>query len=55
VDGNVNFVFGGQDVIDIINESIKQFASNGRVGAKGNMNYNGNVKGQPVLWGIYST
>ncbi|KGO73174.1 Glycoside hydrolase, superfamily [Penicillium italicum] len=55
VDGNANFVTGGQDVIDIINESVKRFASNGKVGAKGNMNCNGNVKSEPVLWGIYST
>jgi hypothetical protein len=55
VNGNVNFVTGGQDVIDIINESVNRFASGGRVGAKGNMNCNGNVKSQGVLWGIYST
>ncbi|KAF7126015.1 hypothetical protein CNMCM5793_002374 [Aspergillus hiratsukae] len=53
VDGNVNFVVGGQDVIDIINEAIRQFGGSGKVGAKGNMNCNGNVKSQPVLWGIY--
>ncbi|KAJ5647453.1 hypothetical protein N7490_003825 [Penicillium lividum] len=54
VDGNVNFVVGGQDVIDIINESIKQFATDGRVGAKGNMECNSNTsKRQPVLWGLY--
>ncbi|THC88729.1 hypothetical protein EYZ11_011829 [Aspergillus tanneri] len=53
VDGNVNFVVGGQDVIDIINDSIKQFARDGKVGAKGNMDCNGNIKSQPVLWGLY--
>ncbi|KAJ5759971.1 hypothetical protein N7520_007127 [Penicillium odoratum] len=54
VNGNVNFVVGGQDVIDIINESIKQFATDGRVGAKGNMECNSNTsKRQPVLWGLY--
>ncbi|RHZ56572.1 uncharacterized protein CDV56_100433 [Aspergillus thermomutatus] len=53
VDGNVNFVVGGQDVIDIINEAIRRFGGGGRVGAKGNMDCNGNVKSQPVLWGIY--
>ncbi|KAL4899490.1 hypothetical protein BDW74DRAFT_171529 [Aspergillus multicolor] len=53
VDGNVNFVVGGQDVIDIINDSIAQFATDGKIGAKGNMNCNGNVKSQPIEWGIY--
>ena len=53
VNGNVNFKVGGQDVIDIINEAIKQFGGDGRVGAKGNMQCNGNIKGQDVKWGIY--
>jgi hypothetical protein len=53
VNGNVNFVVGGQDVIDIINDAIKQFAKDGKIGAKGNMDCNGNVKTQSVLWGIY--
>lgn len=55
VDGNVNFVVGGQDVIDLINESVKRFASDGKVGARGNMDCNGNVHSQGVLWGIYHT
>ncbi|KAK8074334.1 chitinase [Apiospora phragmitis] len=53
VNGNVNFVVGGQDVIDIINEAVKQFGGDGRVGAKGNMDCNGNTKQQAVKWGIY--
>lgn len=53
VDGNVNFKVGGQDVIDIINEAIAQFGGSGKIGAKGNMKCNGNVKDQPVKWGIY--
>ncbi|KAK8131380.1 hypothetical protein PG984_007818 [Apiospora sp. TS-2023a] len=51
--GNVNFVVGGQDVIDIINEAIKQFGGDGRVGAKGDMDCNGNSHQQAVKWGIY--
>ncbi|RDH36197.1 glycoside hydrolase [Aspergillus welwitschiae] len=51
--GNVNFKVGGQDVIDIINDAIAKFARDGLVGAKGNMDCNGNVKSEPVLWGIY--
>jgi hypothetical protein len=53
VDGNVNFDVGGQDVIDIINEAIRRFGGGGKIGAKGNMECNGNIKSQPVLWGIY--
>ncbi|KAL2831692.1 putative necrosis-inducing factor-domain-containing protein [Aspergillus cavernicola] len=52
-DGNVNSKVGGQDVIDIINDSIAQFARDGLIGAKGEINCNGNVKSQPILWGIY--
>ncbi|RAK98081.1 glycoside hydrolase [Aspergillus ibericus CBS 121593] len=50
---NVNFKVGGQDVIDLINDAIAPFARDGRIGAKGNMNCNGNIKSQPVQWGIY--
>lgn len=53
VNENVNFVTGGQDIIDIINESVKQFGSGGRVGAKGDMGCNGNVETQSVEWGLY--
>lgn len=49
----MNFVVGGQDVIDIINEAINQFGGDGRIGAKGNMDCKGNSKGQAVKWGIY--
>ncbi|GKZ81630.1 hypothetical protein AnigIFM56816_006151 [Aspergillus niger] len=51
--GNVNFKVGGQDVIDVINDAIAKFARDGLIGAKGNMDCNGNVKSEPVLWGIY--
>lgn len=54
VNGNVNFVVGGQDVIDIINDTIEKFGnSDGKVGAKGDMKCNGNSKQQNVKWGIY--
>ncbi|KAL4746146.1 hypothetical protein BDW72DRAFT_207592 [Aspergillus terricola var. indicus] len=52
--GNADFVVGGQDVIDIINTAAKKFGSGGKIGAKGNMDCNGNIKSQPVLWGIYT-
>lgn len=51
--GNVNFVVGGQDVIDIINTAIEKFGGSGKVGAEGHMECNGNIKGQSVTWGIY--
>ncbi|KAI8943235.1 hypothetical protein NX059_001257 [Plenodomus lindquistii] len=53
VNGNVNFVVGGQDVIDIINDAVKQFGGDGQVGAKGTMKCDGNIKSQGVKWGIY--
>ncbi|TPX08096.1 uncharacterized protein E0L32_010163 [Thyridium curvatum] len=53
VNGNVEFYVGGQDVIDIINESIKRFGGSGKVGAKGDMKCNGNIKKQGVKWGLY--
>lgn len=54
-DENVNFVVGGQDVIDIINDALDRFARDGKIGAKGNVNCNGNVKSQPIEWGVYHT
>ncbi|KAH7126534.1 putative necrosis-inducing factor-domain-containing protein [Dactylonectria estremocensis] len=53
VTGNVNFQVGGQDVIGIINLAIEKFGGSGKVGAKGDMGCNGNVKDQGVKWGIY--
>lgn len=51
--GNVDFSVGAQDIVDIITESIKQFGGGGKVGAKGDMSCNGNIKGQGVEWGLY--
>lgn len=53
VKGSVTYKVGGQDVIDIINESVKQFGGGGKVGAKGHMKCNGNAGQQPVKWGLY--
>ncbi|KAL3465425.1 hypothetical protein BJX64DRAFT_275079 [Aspergillus heterothallicus] len=54
VSGNVDFLVGGEDVISIIRDSIAKFAKdNKQIGARGYMNCNGNIKAQPVLWGIY--
>jgi hypothetical protein len=53
--GAVQFRVGGQDVIDIINEAIKQFASDDRVGAKGVMSCSGTTASTKVNveWGLY--
>ncbi|KAL2198587.1 class V chitinase-like protein [Corynascus similis CBS 632.67] len=51
--GNAEFKVGGQDVIDIINHAVKKYGGSGRVGAKGDMKCNGNIKLQAVKWGIY--
>lgn len=53
--GAVMFKVGGQDVIDIINESIKRFGGGGRVGAKGVMSCAGTTVNTRVNveWGIY--
>ncbi|KAJ2984421.1 hypothetical protein NUW58_g6066 [Xylaria curta] len=53
LNGNVNFVVGNRDIIDIITSSVNMFGGSGRVGAKGTMNCQGNIKGQSVLWGLY--
>lgn len=51
--GNVDYFIGGQDIVDIIRDSINKFGSSGRVGAKGRMSCRGNVHGQLVEWGLY--
>ncbi|KAL2152192.1 hypothetical protein VTH82DRAFT_5376 [Thermothelomyces myriococcoides] len=53
--GAVEFKVGGQDVIDIINDSIKKFGGSGKIGAKGVMPCDGTTVGTTVnvLWGIY--
>ncbi|KAL2132722.1 hypothetical protein VTI74DRAFT_3432 [Chaetomium olivicolor] len=55
--GAVEFKVGGQDVIDIINDSVKKFGGRGKVGARGVMPCDGTTVGTTVdvLWGIYHT
>ncbi|KAL6233081.1 hypothetical protein BDW75DRAFT_252210 [Aspergillus navahoensis] len=54
IDGNVSFMTGAQDIIDIINDAIEKFGRNdGRIGAKGTMQCDGNIKKQKVDWGLY--
>ncbi|TQV98247.1 glycosyl hydrolases family 18 [Cordyceps javanica] len=53
IKGNVSFNVGAQDIVDIIKDAIKQFGGTGRVGAKGNMQCDGNIKKQDVEWGLY--
>ena len=52
--GDVSFHVGAQDVINIINYAIANYASNGKVGASGTMTCDGNVNSnQGVKWGLY--
>lgn len=51
--GNIVFHVGGQDIVDLVNESIQKFSWNGLVGAKGEMTCRGDVSGQTVEWGLY--
>jgi hypothetical protein len=53
--GAVMFTVGGQDVIDIIRQSIKNYGGGGKVGAKGVMPCDGTTAGTTVKveWGIY--
>ncbi|KAL4982965.1 hypothetical protein BDW68DRAFT_191715 [Aspergillus falconensis] len=54
IHGNVSFMTGAQDIIDIINDAIEKFGrDDGRVGAKGTMQCDGNIKKQKVDWGLY--
>ncbi|WEW59000.1 hypothetical protein PRK78_004468 [Emydomyces testavorans] len=52
-DGNVDFHVGAQDIIDIINDSVKRFGGSGKVGSTGTMQCRGTVKKQNVEWGLY--
>ncbi|KAF2664834.1 glycoside hydrolase family 18 protein [Microthyrium microscopicum] len=54
-EGSVDFSVGAQDIVDLINSSVQQFASNGKVGAGGNMACNGNNGQVSVAWGLYHT
>ncbi|RYO82101.1 hypothetical protein DL762_006788 [Monosporascus cannonballus] len=53
--GAVQFKVGGQDVIDVINDAVKQFGGSGKVSARGVMPCDGTTAGTSVnvLWGIY--
>jgi hypothetical protein len=51
--GDAWYLVGAQDVVDIINESIKRYGSNGRVGAKGSMWCTGDVNANGVHWWLY--
>jgi hypothetical protein len=53
--GDVDFHVGAQDIVDIINSSIQMFASNGLVGASGNMACQGDAGNDNVNWGLYHT
>ncbi len=49
----LNYGVGGQDAIDIINDAVRKFSWNGRVGANGTMPCNTLGGTVDVVWGIY--
>lgn len=54
--GNASYKVGSQDIVNIISNAIKQFGSNGKVGAHGVFDCKGNIKTQPeVKWYLYHT
>lgn len=53
VTGDVTYYTGSQDIVNIINQAISQYASDGLVGAKGYMACGGDAGGQNVSWGLY--
>ncbi|KAF2160117.1 glycoside hydrolase family 18 protein [Zasmidium cellare ATCC 36951] len=52
-DGNGSYKVGSQDIVDIVNEAIKLYGSNGKVGASGTFDCNGDIKQQHLLWYLY--
>lgn len=53
--GHTNGKIGNQDIIDLINDSIRKFSWNGRVGAKGYMTcrYDPTQYFKPTWWFLY--
>ncbi|KAF9054911.1 putative necrosis-inducing factor-domain-containing protein [Panaeolus papilionaceus] len=53
--GVSNIRIGNQDIIDVINDSVRRFQWNGRVGAKGEMKCQSDPGGiwHKTDWGIY--
>ncbi|KAJ5935471.1 hypothetical protein N7466_005018 [Penicillium verhagenii] len=46
---------GNEDIIQLIDDSIKKFKWEGKVGAKGTMKCSGQDGDDEVVWGIYKT
>ncbi|PYH88504.1 hypothetical protein BO71DRAFT_467833 [Aspergillus ellipticus CBS 707.79] len=53
VAGDVTYHTGSQNIVNIINKAISEYASNGLVGAKGYMECGGDAGSQKVEWGLY--
>lgn len=52
--GNANYHVGAQDITDLVLESIKMYAGDERIGAKGVMTCNTNTHAkEKVTWGLY--
>ncbi len=50
---NADYKVGGQDVVDLITDAIRQFTWEGKVGAHGFMDCKGTIKAQSVKWSLY--
>ncbi|ETS75025.1 hypothetical protein PFICI_13509 [Pestalotiopsis fici W106-1] len=50
IDGNSEFYVGGQNVIDLIEKSVKDYAKDGKVSASGHMKCGATVKKQVTEW-----
>ncbi len=50
---NAAYKVGGQDIIDLITDSISRFSYNGKVGASGGMDCKGDLSSQWVKWSLY--
>ncbi|RAH64784.1 glycoside hydrolase family 18 protein [Aspergillus aculeatinus CBS 121060] len=53
VTGDVTYYTGSQDIVTIITEAIAEYEWEGRVGAKGYMECDGDAGHQKVKWGLY--
>ncbi|PVI01299.1 hypothetical protein DM02DRAFT_706113 [Periconia macrospinosa] len=50
---NLDFKIGGEDVMSTINIAISKFGKDGKIGAEGFMDCNGNAGKQAIGWKIY--
>ncbi|PYI18984.1 hypothetical protein BO99DRAFT_334275, partial [Aspergillus violaceofuscus CBS 115571] len=53
VTGDVTYYTGSQDIVTISTEALAKYEWEGRVGAKGYMECDGDAGHQKVQWGLY--